>query len=332
MPDSLIERVHQATFLTNLALQFPTPEFIADIVSPRIVVGKQSNKYRKFGKDTFYQVDSTWSPGAIPNAVKTELSSDSYFAEERKLRHPLLDSELTNEDADLNLRTMYTETVTRVVRIAREARVAALFTTAANYPGANVITKAGGSSWDDVGVINTVQPITDIEALITQVSQSAFTGRSAISVVIPELVMNLAIRHNSAIRDYFKYTTGGVTTAEVLAALLGVREVLIAREQTAGAGPQNAANDIITGITTTYLWGDTVWAGVRGSENSQDYTFSRTFNWDAATGGQELEIREYRMADEGQEGNWIEGKEAVDEKIVASFAAGIVVNTLKSPN
>lgn len=332
MPDSLIERVHLPQFLTDLALRFPTPDFLADTLSPRMVVSKQSNKYRKFGKDRMYQYDSTWSPGAIPNAIRTEMSSDLYFAEERKLRHALLDSELANVDNDLTLRELYTETVTLGMRIAREARVATLFTTAGNYPGANVITKAGGSSWDDVGVINTVQPITDIEATITQVSQSAFTGRSAITVVIPELVMNLAIRHNSAIRDYFKYTTGGVTTPDVLAALLGVREVLIAREQTAGPGPQNAANDIITGITTTYLWGDTVWVGVRGSPNSQDYTFSRTFNWTAATGGAELEVREYRMPDEGQEGNWIEEKEAVDEKIVANFAGGIIVNTLKSPN
>lgn len=332
MPDNLIERVHQPAFLTDFALRFPTPDFLADILSPRIGVNKQSNKYRKFGKDTLYQYDSTWVPGGIPNAIRTELSSDSYFAEERKLRHPLLDSELDNADADLDLTVQYTETTTTAMRIAREARVAALFTTAANYPGANVITKAGASEWDAVGIINTVQPITDIEAMITQVSQSAFTSRAAISVVIPELTMNLAIRHNSAIRDYFKYTTGGVTTAQVLAELLGVREVLIAREQTAGPGPQNAANDIITGITTTYLWGDTVWVGVRGSENTQDYTFSRSFNWKQRTGGQEMWIREYRMADEGQEGNWIEGKEAVDEKIVASFAAGIIVNTLKAPN
>jgi hypothetical protein len=328
MPDNLIERVHQPSFLTDIALRFPTPEFLADILSPRKVVKKQSNKYRKFGKDTFYQVDSSWSPGAIPNAIKTELSTDTYFAEERKLRHPLLDSELRNEDDDLDLRTEYTETTTKAMRIAREARVAAQFTTAANYPGGNVITKAGGTEWNAAGIINTVQPITDIEAIISVVSQSALTGRARLTVVIPEDTMNKAIRHNSAIRDYFKYTAGGVTTAEVLAALLGVREVLIARAQTAGAGPQNINSDIITGITTTYLWGDDVWVGVRGEPNSNDYTFSRTFNWTAPTDGQELRIDEYPMADKGQEGNWIEGKEAVDEKIVASFAGGVIKNTL----
>lgn len=327
MPDNLIERVHTNSFLTDLALRFPTPEFLADTLSPRKVVKKQSNKYRKFGKDTFYQIDSTWSPGAIPNAVRTELSSDTYNAEERKLRHPLLDSELANVD-ELDLKTEYTETVTRAIRIAREARVALQFTTAANFPGGNVITKAGAAEWNAVGIINTVQPITDIEAIISVVSQSAMTSRAGISVVIPEDVMNKAIRHNSAIRDYFKYTSGGVTTAEVLAALLGVREVLIARSQTAGAGPQNANSDIITGITTTYLWGDNVWVGVRGSPDSSDYTFSRTFNWQEPTDGQELRITDYRMPDAGQEGAYIEAKEAVDEKIVASFAGGLIVNTL----
>jgi hypothetical protein len=174
------------------------------------------------------------------------------------------------------------------VRIAREARVAALFTTAANYPGANVITKAGGSSWDDVGVINTVQPITDIEAVITTVSQSAFTTRAQLTVVIPELVMNLAIRHNSAIRDYFKYTQGGVTTAEVLAALLGVREVLIAREQTAGAGPQNAASTTSSPASPPRICGATPCGRCPRHGRHERLHVLRTFNWTEATDGEEL--------------------------------------------
>jgi hypothetical protein len=123
------------------------------------------------------------------------------------------------------------------MRIAREARVAALFTTSANYAGSHVITKAGGSEWDAVGVINTVQPITDIESMITTVTADAFVTRDMLTVVIPEPTFNKAIRHNSAIRDYFKYTIGGVNTPELLAALLGVKEVLIARTADGRRGP-----------------------------------------------------------------------------------------------
>lgn len=329
MPSNLIERVHTPAFLQGIALGFPTPLFLADRLAPRTPVTKQSDKYRKFGKDGMYQYEATWAPGSIPNAIKSELSDDSYFAQIRKLRHPLLDSEVNNADDDLPLRTLYTERTTLALRIAREARVATLFTTAANILTANVLTKAGGAEWDAAGIINTVQPITDIEAQIALVTASAMVSRSQLTVVIPEQVMNKTIRHNSAIRDYYKYTTGGVTTAEVLAVLLGVKEVLIAQAQTAGSGPQNAASDIITGITTTYLWGDNVWIGVAAAGAADtEYSFARSFNWKVETGGQELQVRQYRMADEGQEGDWIETKEAIDEKVVANFAAGLIVNTL----
>jgi len=328
MPSNLVERVHTPVFLQGIALGFQTPQFLADRLAPRVTVAKQSDKYRKFGKDGMYQYESTWSPGAIPNAIKSEISDDTFFAKIRKLRHQLLDAEIHNVD-DLELRELYTERTTLALRIAREARVATLFTTAANILTANVLTKGGGAEWDAAGIINTVQPITDLEAQIALVSASAMVSRGQLTVVIPEQVMNKAVRHNAAIRDYYKYTTGGVTTPEILASLLGVKEVLLAQAQTAGSGPQNAALDIITGITTTYLWGDNVWIGVAAAGAADtEYSFARSFNWTAETGGQELQVRQYRMADEGQEGDWIETKEAIDEKIVANFAAGLIVNAL----
>lgn len=330
MPSNLIERVHTVGFLTDLALRFPTPQLLADRLAPRVRVRKQTDKYRKFGKDAFYQPgDNIWAPGSIPNAIRTELSEDQYYALPRKLRHALLEAELNNQDDDLNLRTLYTERVTLAMRIAREARIATLFTTAANYGGTHVITKAGAAEWDATGIINTVQPITDIEAMIAVITADAFVTRSQITVVIPEQVFNKALRHNSAVRDYYKYTLGGVLSQEIFAGLLGVKEVLLASTATAGAGPQNAGTDIITGITTTYLWGDTVWVGVTPSDaTGGEYSFARTFNWTAETDGEELRISEYEMSDKGQEGNWIEGKEAVDEKIIANFAGGIIINTL----
>lgn len=328
MPSNLIERVHTPAFLQGIALRFASPQLVADRLAPRRRVNKQSDKYRKFGKDALYQYEASWAPGAIPNAIKTEFSEDSYFAMIRKLRHQLLDTEVRNADDDLDLRNLYTERVMLALRIAREARVATLFTTSANYAGSHVITKAGAAEWDAAGVINTVQPITDLEALIAVITQDAFVGRGDLSVAIPDQVMNKAIRHNSAIRDYFKYTTGGVLTSDILAALLGVKEVIVVQGQAVAAGPQNAALDIITGITTTYLWGDNVWVGVAGGALNTEYTFAQSFNWAEETGGADVQIRQYRMADEGQEGDWIESKEAIDEKIVANFAGGVIKNAL----
>jgi hypothetical protein len=63
----------------------------------------------------------------------------------------------------------------------------------------------------------------------------------------------------------------------------------------AGAGPEVADSDVVTGFTTTYLWGDTVWVGlINERQNQNEPTFARSFNWTAETGGQERQIRQYR--------------------------------------
>lgn len=330
MPANTVERAHTPAFLQGVALGFRTPQMIADVVAPRLRVGKQSDKYRKWGKDGFYEADATWAPGAIPNIIKTEWSEDQFFAELRKLRHPLLDHEVINADAGLDLRMRYTERVTMALQIARERRVATLFTTAANFAAGHVLAKAGGTEWDAAGVINTVQPITDIEAQIAKITAAVpGTPRSMVDVIIPSTVFDKAIRHNSAIRDYFKYTEAGVVSEQIFARLLGVRRVHIATGQTAGPGPQNAATDIITGVTMSYLWGDNVWVGiVDESENDLMMSFARSFWWAEATGGQEYRVKQYRMPDEGQEGDYIEAAEAVGEKIVANFAGALITNTL----
>lgn len=330
MPAGLVERAHTPAFLQGVALGFRAPQMVADLVAPRLRVGKQSDKYRKFGKDGFYEHDATWAPGAIPNVIKTEWSEDTFFAELRKLRHPLLDHEVINADEGLDLRVRYTERTTMAVQIAREKRVATLLTTAGNFAAGHVLAKAGGTEWNAAGVINTVQPITDIEAQIAKITAAVpGTPRGMITVVIPTEVFDKSIRHNSAIRDYYKYTQAGVVTEQIFAQLLGVKQVLIATGQTAGPGPQNAGNDIITGITMSYLWGDNVWIGiVDESENDLMMSFARSFWWAEATGGQEYRVKQYRMPDEGQEGDYIETAEAVGEKVVANFAGALITNTL----
>jgi hypothetical protein len=61
----------------------------------------------------------------------------------------------------------------------------------------------------------------------------------------------------------------------------------------------------------TQLWGDTVWIGViNDGKNANVPYFSRSFNWAAGTDGQRRRVKQYRMADEGQEGDWIEVAEA----------------------
>jgi hypothetical protein len=249
MADNQVSRVSTPAFLQVLTVGFQPMGLVADRVSPRIPVTVQSAKYRIFGKNNLLIRKADWHPGTIPNAIETRWSSDQFYVETYKLRELLLDQErVNNNSVALNgiadLEGVYTQNVTNNIFLAREARIAAMFTNSANYPGAKVI---------------------------------------------------------------------------------------IAGAMTAGSGLEIAGSDVITGYTTSYAWLDNVWAGlIADGQNDMIPAFSRTFNWTAATGGQVRQTRVYRTADEGQQADWIEVQEAVDEKIVYSAAGGVIKNTLST--
>ena len=321
------------SYLQALTIGFTPKGMIADRVSPRIPVTVQSGKYRIFGKNNLIQRKADWHPGMIPNAIETRWSSGNFYAEIYKLRQMILDAERVNNQSALlggipDLEGVYTQNVTNALAIAREKRIATLFTTPGNYPGANVITKAGGSEWNLVGG---EAVFTDLITLAGTVADAAMVTMADLSVVIPEPVFRTALMRNTALLDAIKYTQKGIVTEDMLAALLGVKEVIISRSMTAGAGLEIAGADVLTGYTASYLWLDTVWVGlIAEGQNDMVPTFSRSFNWTAATGGQTRQVRTYRAADEGQQADWVECLEAIDEQITFNGAGGIIVNTLST--
>lgn len=332
MAENRVTRVTSPAYLTALTVGFVAAGMFADRLAPRIPVRKQSDKYRVFGKNNLVERKADWAPGTIPNAIETRWSSATYFADIFKLRTLLLDAERANNgtpaEGGIDIEGTYTQNVTQAIAIAREKRVATLFTTAANYPAGHVLAKAGGAEWNVVGG---EQIMTDLIAQIGKVADSAMVPRSSISVAVPEPVFRTALMRNTAILDAIKYSARGIVTEELLAALLGVKEVFIVQSMTAGSGAEIAGADVLSGYTATYLWGDTVWVGVIGEgQNDMVPSFARSFNWTAATGGVPRNTRVYRTADEGQEGDWIEVAEAIDEKIIFSGAGAIITNTLST--
>lgn len=313
--------------LQGIAREFRAQQMVADEVAPPRTVDEETGKYTVYGRDDLYEVDNTWRPGAIPNAISSRESEDTYATEMRVIRHALHDRDANRSDG-VTRRNRITTKVTLATWIGREGRVARAFTTTGNYPGGHVLTKAGGTEWNAAGIINTVQPITDIETRIAVVTAATGATRGALDVVIPEAVYDLAIRHNSAIRDYYKYTERNVTSAEIFTQLLGVRRVLIASGRFAGTGVESATADISTGIATTSLWSDNVWVGLTDADDLDMLTFARQFRRTVDTGGQDIQIRTYRMMDEGQRGDWVEAAEERDLKITANFAGALIVNAL----
>lgn len=326
-----VSRVHQPAFLQSVSIGFSNPILIAERICPTIGVAKQNDLYRVFGRNTMRTHETRWAPGGIPNAITMRWSSDQYFAELRKLRILLTDAERNNSDSDIQIESKYTEIVTNAIDIGREKRVADLFTTAANYSADHKIVNAGGSEYDQDAVFATAQILLDMQSMVSVVAQSAMVPSQFLSVVIPQTVFDQAIKNNAAILDRIKYTQTGVVTADLLRALLDVKEVLISQSMTTGSGPETADSDVITGFVPTYLWGDTIWIGiVNANENQGAPWFARTFRWNGETSGSDRQVRIYRSEDEGQEADWIEVKEARGEKLAFADGGAILSNCLST--
>lgn len=331
MATSRADRAHTPAYLQNVSLGFRNRAMIADRVSPRIPVKNKSDNYRIWGRNALMSHESRWAPGTIPNAIEMRWSTGTYNAEIRKLRTMVLDTERRNSDSDLRLDTRATEIVTDAMIISREVRIAAQFANPANYSAGNKITKSGGAEWDQAAVFVTDQPVQDLMAIARAVSLASMVPLSELSIIIPEIVYTTAIYKNTAILDRIKYSERGIVTYDLLAALIGVKEVIPAAAAYVGAGPEVAGSDVITGYVPQVIWGDTVWVGlINDGSNDMVPTFARTFNWQAETGGQERQIRVYRAEDEGREGEWHECKEAMDEKIIFADAGGVILNTLST--
>lgn len=326
---TVVTRYNTPAFLQGFAIGFRQRGGVADIVSPRFRVGKEEFKYRIWGKNIFNRVDTRWAYGSVPNSVETTFTSATGTVDWHVLREPMHDAETVNSDPDLDPRAMHTRSVTTRLETAREARIAAQFTNSANYPGANVITKAGGAEWNVVGG---EQVITDLLTLLGTVADAGMMSRSMLTVVIPEPVWRLAMERNSAFLDAIKYTQVGVMSTDLLRAFLGVRQVVIAETLIGAAGAlESRGQDILTGYPLSNPWGDNVWAGfVNDDNNPLAPTFARSFNWQAATGNQERQVRTYRAADEGKRVEFIEVAETLGEYITFSSAGGLLRNTLST--
>jgi hypothetical protein len=110
-----------------------------------------------------------------------------------------------------------------------------------------------------------------------------------------------------------------------------VKEVIPASSMSAGPGPEVADSDVVTGFTTTYLWGDTVWVGlINEGQNDMRAELRALVQLDRGDGRPGTADPQYRAEDEGREADWIECKEAIGEQIVYADAGGIIINTLST--
>lgn len=310
--------VHVNTPLTNISIAFlqNAADFVASRVFPNIAVSKQSDRYYVYNRGDFNRDEMTERAPATESAGSgyTLDNTPTYYATRYSIHKDIPDEVRSNADAVLNPDREATAFVTHKALIKREKLfVANYFTTGkwatdvagvASAPSAGQVLQWSAANSD---------PIKNVRDAKRTIRES--TGYEPNKLVLGRAVYDTLLDHPSII-DRIKYgqTAPGaaMTSAQILAQLLGVDEVLVMNsiENTAKEG-QTAAHSFIGGKRALLCHSAT-------SPGLMTPTAGYTFSWTGllGAGNEGNRIRQFRMEPIGADR--VEIDMCFDMKMVAS--------------
>lgn len=261
---------HIDVALTNISIGYPNNGFVGERLFPTVQVRKQSDKYYIFNREGWRAELADWrAPGTVANEIPgLRVSLDTYFAQEHALQIAVPDEERENVDSPLAPDRDGTELVTQKIWLGREIAMKNLVLTAANYPAAHTVTLSGTSQWNDYTNSN---PISDIKTGVRQIHSVLFMEPN--TAVIPYQVMSQLEDHPDFI-ERIKYSERGVLTPEIIAAVIGINNVIVP-----GVGFDTATNPGAS-VSLGYLWGkDVLLAWVPPRAGLRTPAFGYEFVW-----------------------------------------------------
>ncbi len=234
--------------LTRISLDYKARGHVADLVLPRVNVGKMKGQYAKFGREAFAAEGSSTDAG-IWRAPRTAFARtdfavnwEDYECGEYGIEIPVGWSERETADPGVDLEVASAERCTGVVLNEREQRVASVLT------DASIVTQntslSGTDRWDQYSETNS-DPLDDVDTARQTIHKNS--GVNPNVLVLGREVFDAVKRHPD-ITDYFKYTESGAVTADMLSQAFGVERVVV------GEALYNTANEGQT-FSGDYIWG-----------------------------------------------------------------------------
>lgn len=259
-------------YLTSIAVNYRNRALIADEVLPRVPVGKQSFRYKKYSlADSFTVPVTRVGRTSAPNQI--EFGSDELSAVTRDYA---LDNPIPNEDIENAAGTGYDpesrgiEVTTNLILLDREVRAAALVFNAAQYAAANKSTLT--NAWDDK--VNST-PIADITTAL-----DSMIMRPNIMVVGQAVATALQTHPDLVKAFYGNLGDKGIVPTSFIAQLFGLDGFFV------GQGFLNTAKKGQT-PTMARVWGNFASLIYRDSLASADQgvSFGLTAQWGGRIAG-----------------------------------------------
>ena len=309
MPQPTRAQVHVNAPLTNISVAFmqSRDEYIADKVFPVVPVAKQSDRYFKYAKGQWFRSDAQ-KRGVSQETAGTGYTIDNtpnYFCDVWGLHHDIDDQIRANADAPINLDRDATELVTQQMLIKKEKLWATNFFTTGLWTGSSTATDiVPGTKWDATDST----PIGDMRTEINSIHTK--TGFWPNTVVLAKDVW-AAIQDNADFLDRIAITRDKIVTPALLASVLEIERVLIAKavENTAAEGASESMADMFAD--------DALICYSESRPSIMKPTAGYTFSWTGLLGAVEgVRIKRFRR--EELASDRVEGEMSFDQKLVAA--------------
>lgn len=227
--------------LTAIAVAYRNQSYIADMVLPRVRVGKQAFSFLQYPEATAFDVmDTRVGRRSKPNEVVHEATEVFDATNDYGLDQTVPQADIDNSDARYRPLDMATMQLAELIAVAREARVATLVTTLANYPSDLRVTLSGPAQYSDY---TNSDPVRDLNARLDEPLMRPN------KLVFGQAAWSVFRSHPRVVQAVFGTAqNGGIASRQAVADLFEVDEVLV------GAARSNTAKRGQT-ATLTRLWG-----------------------------------------------------------------------------
>lgn len=304
--------LHYDAVLSNIStaiIQDPAG-FVAPKIFPIVPVDFQSNRYPVWDKEAFLRDDMKIRQPATESAgTALKLSRDTYFCDKYALHFDIADDQRANSDPGINLERMATTLLTHqsLQRLERAMMSDYLTTSKWGVDYTGVSGSPTGNQfkqWNDAAST----PVDDIDRASDAILSA--TGMKPNTLVLGQQTFRKLQRH-ATFKDQFKYTSSQSLTPELIGAVLGVPNVIVATAI-------KATNTEGQTTATDFIVGKVAWLGyVAPAPGLEVPTAGLTFNWKQAVAGNLSQAPVYNFRMDELKADRIETELAFDMKVVS---------------
>ncbi len=301
--------VHQDVALSNLSIAYAQEEarFIANQVFPEVPVDKRSDKYYIWARDFWHRaVMARKTSGSKTPRAGLGINTATYTCEGFWLGYQLDRDTIANEDATVRSEQAATKWLTYQALLNREIKFAADFFVT------GIWTEATLSSTDQWSDFDGSDPIAKAKAAIQAIEKAS--GAAPNTLVVSGEVFDNGLENHPLLIDRYKYTQKGILTADLIAPLLGVKTLLVARAIKNSAVEKAEATESYTGA---YIFGkNALFLNVVPDVGLEQPAAGKTFNW--RRGGEKTSMIIERYADDDSDADILRIRDYFDQKQTSS--------------